>query len=153
MVLCLCELWIWILYVDGRSRYLYIVLGGYLRTMCSIMLHPIDIRFQPCICLWQISKIHNYLCVVVGPGFVSTSPAFLRSSANHPVGSEPSTHWWSRNISIPFLQCNIFYSSMYNYLTLFGRNCVLIVRHIGSATTIHNYIKLYLTIAFYIHLF
>ena len=30
MVLCLCELRVWILCVDGRSRYLYIVLGGYL---------------------------------------------------------------------------------------------------------------------------
>ena len=31
MVLCLCELLVWILCVDGRSRYLCIVLGGYLR--------------------------------------------------------------------------------------------------------------------------
>ena len=29
-VLCLCMLWVWILYVNGRSRYLYIVLGGFL---------------------------------------------------------------------------------------------------------------------------
>ena len=28
---CLCEMWVWILCVDGRSRYLCIVLGGYLR--------------------------------------------------------------------------------------------------------------------------
>ena len=27
------------------------------------------------------------VCVVVGPGFVSTSPAFMRSSASHPTGS------------------------------------------------------------------
>ena len=26
------------------------------------------------------------LCVVVGPGFVWTSPAFMRSSASHPAG-------------------------------------------------------------------
>ena len=31
VVLCLCEVRVWILYVDGRSRYLCIVLGGYLR--------------------------------------------------------------------------------------------------------------------------
>ena len=31
VVLCLCEMWVWILCVDGRSRYLFIVLGGYLR--------------------------------------------------------------------------------------------------------------------------
>ena len=30
VVLCLCELWVWIHCVDGRSRYLDIVLGGYL---------------------------------------------------------------------------------------------------------------------------
>ena len=28
----------------------------------------------------------DFLCVVVVPGFVSTSPAFMRSSASHPVG-------------------------------------------------------------------
>ena len=30
VVLCLCEVLVWILCVDGRSRYLCIVLGGYL---------------------------------------------------------------------------------------------------------------------------
>ena len=30
VVLCLCEVGVWILCVDGRSRYLCIVLGGYL---------------------------------------------------------------------------------------------------------------------------
>ena len=30
VVLCLCEMWVWIICVDGRSRYLCIVLGGYL---------------------------------------------------------------------------------------------------------------------------
>ena len=33
VVLCLCVLFEWILCVDGRSRYLYIVLGGYLRIL------------------------------------------------------------------------------------------------------------------------
>ena len=33
VVLCLCEVWVWILCVDGRSRYLYIVLGEYLRIL------------------------------------------------------------------------------------------------------------------------
>ena len=31
VVLCLCELGVWIICVDGRSRYLCIVLVGYLR--------------------------------------------------------------------------------------------------------------------------
>ena len=33
VVLCLCVLCVWILCVDGRSRYLYIVLGGFLRIL------------------------------------------------------------------------------------------------------------------------
>ena len=53
-------------------------------TQCAILLHLIDI--VPCICLWQISQIKTSLCVVVGPGFVSTSPAFMMSSASHPAG-------------------------------------------------------------------
>ena len=31
VVLCLYEVRVWILCVDGRSRYMYIVIGGYLR--------------------------------------------------------------------------------------------------------------------------
>ena len=31
VVLCLCEMLVWIICVDGRSRYLCFVLGGYLR--------------------------------------------------------------------------------------------------------------------------
>ena len=45
-----------------------------------MVLHLIDICFIPCICSWQISQIQTCLCVVVGPGFVSKSPAFMRSS-------------------------------------------------------------------------
>ena len=81
--MCVC-----IFCVDGRSMYLYIVLGGYAHlrcTQCSIMLHLIDISFLPCICLWQILQIETRLCVVLGPGFVSTSPSFMRSSS-HPAG-------------------------------------------------------------------
>ena len=33
VVFCLCMLCVWILCVHGRSRYLYIVLGGYLRIL------------------------------------------------------------------------------------------------------------------------
>ena len=33
VVLCLCELCVWIFCVGGRSRYLYIVLGGCLRIL------------------------------------------------------------------------------------------------------------------------
>ena len=53
-------------------------------TQCSILLHLMDICFLTCICLWQISQIQTFLFKVVGPGLVSTSPAFVRSSAIHP---------------------------------------------------------------------
>ena len=33
VVLCWCEMSVWILCVDGRSMYLYNVLGGYLRIL------------------------------------------------------------------------------------------------------------------------
>ena len=55
-------------------------------TQCSILLHLMDICFLTCICLLQISQIQTRLFDVVGTGLVSTSPVFLRSSANHPVG-------------------------------------------------------------------
>ena len=48
-------------------------------TQCSILLHLIDICFLTCICLWQISQTQICLRVEVGPGLVSTSPAFMRS--------------------------------------------------------------------------
>ena len=55
-------------------------------TQCSILLHLMDICFLACICLWQISQIQTFLFGVVGPGLVSTSPAFVSNSANHPAG-------------------------------------------------------------------
>ena len=32
---------------------------------CSILLHPIDICFLPCICVWQISQIQTCVCVLL----------------------------------------------------------------------------------------
>ena len=55
-------------------------------TQCSILLHLLDICFLTCICLWQISQIQTFLFRVVGPGLVSTSPAFVSNSASHPAG-------------------------------------------------------------------
>ena len=49
-------------------------------TQCSILLHLMDICFLTCICLWQISQIQTFLFKVVGPGLVSTSPAFVSRS-------------------------------------------------------------------------
>ena len=45
--------------------------------------------------VYLLSQIQTYLCVVVGPGFVSISPAFMKSSASHPDGPHglhPSPH-------------------------------------------------------------
>ena len=55
-------------------------------TQCLILLHLMDICFLTCICLWQISQIQTFLFRVVGPGLVSTSPAFVSNSASHPAG-------------------------------------------------------------------
>ena len=55
-------------------------------TMCLILFHLIDFCFPACVCLWQIWQIQTCLCVVVGPGLVSTSPAFMRSIASYPAG-------------------------------------------------------------------
>ena len=55
-------------------------------TQCSILLHLMDICFLTCIFLWQILQIQTFLFRVVGPGLVSTSPAFVSNSASHPAG-------------------------------------------------------------------
>ena len=79
-------------------------------TECSILLRLIDICFLPCICLrlWQISKIQTCLCVVVGPVFVSTSPAFMRCSASGsawpacPKKGKLGPHFWGLEVSTLF---------------------------------------------------
>ena len=78
-MLCLCE--------SGFSVYCAWRIPAHLRcTQCSILLHLMDICFLTCICLWQISQIQTFLFKLVGPGLVSTSPAFVSSSASHPAG-------------------------------------------------------------------
>ena len=54
-------------------------------TQCSILFHLVNICFLPCICRWQILQIQTCLHVVIGPGFVSTLPAFMKSRASHPA--------------------------------------------------------------------
>ena len=74
-------------------------------TQCSILLHLMDICFLTCICLWQISQIQTFLFKVVGPGLVSTSPAFVSSSASHPAGPHGRhAHCWGRGGSTQFAQ-------------------------------------------------
>ena len=57
-------------------------------TQCSILLHLMDICFLIYIYLWQISQIQTFLFKLVGPGLVSTSPAFVSNSASHPAGPD-----------------------------------------------------------------
>ena len=82
-------------------------------TQCSILLHLMDICFLTCICLWQISQIQTFLFRVVGPGLVSTSPAFVSNSASHPAGphgrhakknGKSGPHCWGRGGSTQFAQ-------------------------------------------------
>ena len=82
-------------------------------TQCSILLHLMDICFLTCICLWQISQILTFLFKVVGPGLVSTSPAFVGSSGSHPAGphgrhaqknGKSGPHCWGREGSTQIAQ-------------------------------------------------
>ena len=79
--LCRLQLWISVYYARRIPAHLRC-------TQCSILLHLIDICFLTCIGLWQISQIQTCLRVVVGPGLVSTLPAFMMSSANPPAGPQ-----------------------------------------------------------------
>ena len=49
-------------------------------------MRELGLGFLTCICLWQISQIQTFLFRVVGPGLVSTPPAFVSNSASHPEG-------------------------------------------------------------------
>ena len=82
-------------------------------TQCSILVHLMDICFLTCICLWQISQIQTFLFRVVGPGLVSTSPAFVGNSASHPAGphgrhaqknGKSGPHCWGRGGSTQIAQ-------------------------------------------------
>ena len=53
-MLCLCEVWVWILCVDGRSRYLCIVLGGYLHIWGAPSV-------QSCCTLWISAFWHVFV--------------------------------------------------------------------------------------------
>ena len=64
---------------DGRSMYLYIVIGGTLRILGA---HSVQSYCTLSISAsHRLSQIQTCLCVVLTPGFVSISPTFMRSSA------------------------------------------------------------------------
>ena len=73
----------------GRSMYLLycaMPIPQHLKcTQCSILLQPYRYLIPTVYLFMQISQIQTCLCVVQH-GFVSTSPAFLRSSASHSAG-------------------------------------------------------------------
>ena len=93
-------------------------------TQCSIMLHIIDICFLPCICLWQISQIQSCLCVVVGPGFVSTSLVFMRSSASHPA--DPHCRLAQTVNRAPITGVGLFRYNLYSSVThCIGKTAVI----------------------------
>ena len=82
-------------------------------THCSILLHLMDICLLTWFCLWQISQTQTFLFKVVGPGLVSTSPAFVSNGASHPSGphgrhapknGKSGPHCWGRGGSTQFAQ-------------------------------------------------
>ena len=81
-------------------------------TLCSILLHPMFICFLTCICLWQISQIRTSLFNVVGPGLISTSPAFVSSSGSAwpacPKNGKSGPHCWWWKCSTQFTQQVLF---------------------------------------------
>ena len=54
VLLSVCEVRVWILCVDGRSRYLCIVLGGYLRILGAPSV-------QSCCTLWISASLHVFV--------------------------------------------------------------------------------------------
>ena len=91
-------------------------------SQCSILLHLMDICFLTCICLWQISQIQTFLFKVVGPGLVSTSPAFVSNSASHAAGPHGRCCFYISEIlqyqrrsdqNVDFIDVNIFFNKNY----------------------------------------
>ena len=61
VVLCLCEMWVWILCVDGRSRYMFIVIGGYLRIWGAPSV-------QSCFTLWiLLPNMYLFIADITNP--------------------------------------------------------------------------------------
>ena len=131
-MLCLDSLCRWQVQV---SVYCAWRISAHLRcTQCSILLHLMDICFLTCICLWQISQIQTFLFKVVGPGLVSTSPAFVSSSASHPAGPQKNgksgPHCWGRGGSTQFAQQ--LESADHSFLTIHAKYLKVLSKIIGG---------------------
>ena len=91
MVLCLCELSLdylcsWKVQV---SVYCARRITAHLVAPSSILLYvSISASYRS----WHISQIQTCLCAVVRPGFVSTSHAFMRSSASFSQNGKLGPH-------------------------------------------------------------
>ena len=83
VVLCLCESFLCICPVHVSVYCVKRIHAHHRCTNYLILLQLIDICFLTYIYLWPLSQIQTCLHVVVGPGFVWKSPAFMRSSASH----------------------------------------------------------------------
>ena len=79
MVLCLCEVCVWILCVDGRSRYLCIVLGRYL---CTSEVHPVFNPVAPYGYLF--SDMYLFMADITNP-LVCLRLSDLDWSPHHPL--------------------------------------------------------------------
>ena len=88
--------------------YLCIVLGRYLCILGAPSVQSscaLSISASYRVFLWQISQIQTCLCVVVGHGFVSTLPAFMRSRARVRMAGLPKKNCKSvREFSTQFAQ-------------------------------------------------
>ena len=77
MVFCRCELRVRISCVDGRSRYMYAVVSGYLRILDSLSVQfccTLSISSSNRVFFMADIDIQTCLCVVVELGYVTTSP-------------------------------------------------------------------------------
>ena len=59
----MCEFCVWILGVDGRSRYLYNVLGRYLCILSALSVQSISASHRKFLC----GRSATCVCVVFGP--------------------------------------------------------------------------------------
>ena len=88
-MLYICVLWVWIICVDGRSRYLYIVLGGYLRILgapnvpscCTLSIYA---SYRVFVCGRYRKSI--LVCVWLSDLDLSQHRTLFRSSATYPLG-------------------------------------------------------------------
>ena len=124
VVLCLCEVWVWIICVDNRSRYMCIVLGGYLHIWGAPSV-------QSCCTLWISTFWHVFVydwyhtsrlvCLKLSdrdwsrhhPLLWAAAPAIQRVRiAGMPQNIKSGRHCWGRFVSAvtapPLVDCVVW---------------------------------------------